>query len=927
MIKLRKVYVHNLNGIDLDLPTGKLIVICGRSGSGKSSLAIDTLYAEGQRRYIETFSARTRQFLEKFEKPDALQIDGLPVSVAVTGKIDPNINRGTVGNVTGITDYLRLLFAKIGRPFCPSCNAEIEINSPEKILHKLPTIIESLNPNREKSESRIIETKIQIAFEPNILPDRNEFIKTWRERGFVRCIIFNKTLRIDESEISADLYEQLLQNANLNKVNHKVQSKVKTDNRESPILIVVDRFTSRDIERLRFLDSVRTAYRYGGDKCCLTFHVLGKMIQYHFAQQLFCANCNLSFPSLEPQLFNPDSPLGACPSCCGGIISGKGYYGKIARGVDFVLNAKNTKSIKCECGGSRLRAESRAVKIDGRNIIELCDLPADILRNEIVQTRSKLPDYERMISDEAFDQILSRLSYLGDVGLSYLSASRLAGELSGGECRRVYLTGALGSSLVEIMYVLDEPSVGLHPQDSNRLLKLIYKLRDNGNTIIVVEHEEIFLRGADLLVEIGPGAGEAGGNVIFQGTPEEMLVSDQSLTGKYLRTIQNHADNSDDSDNSSDESFSYKKEKASDELRFCSCDKLKKSKSNLRQVVRGSTGRIRISGCCGHNLRGITAMFPLGQLCVVAGVSGAGKSTLVFDTLYPAACKLIGKKSKFELSGGIIDGKQYEDASLSGLINDVASVTREVNLSASRLGSSRSNPATYLKIFDGIREIFASTAEARLRNYNAGRFSFNVAGGRCENCLGEGFILVDMQFMSDMYIRCPECRGSRYRSDTLEILYRGKNIAEILEMTAREAFLFFRGQVKLQRRLKRMIDVGLDYIRIGQRLNTLSSGELQRLRLASYLMQTRGGGCLLLFDEPTTGLHFADIEQLLICFDMLQSMGHSLIVIEHNLQLIEHADHIIEIGPGASNQGGKIIAEGTPKEISENPNSIIGKFL
>ncbi|MDR2346151.1 MAG: excinuclease ABC subunit UvrA [Planctomycetaceae bacterium] len=929
MIKLRKVSVHNLKNIDLDLPTGKLIVICGRSGSGKSSLAIDTLYAEGQRRYIETFSPYTRQFLEKFEKPTAIQLEGIPVSAAVTGKIDPKFNHGSVGAITGTADYLRLLFSKIGHIFCPNCGSEIAINTPEKILLKLPTILKTLEPNHSNQNS-IIETKILIAFEPNILPDRNEFIKTWRDCGFVRCIIFNQIRRIDTSEITTELYDQILQTAEQNKSNSNHNNK-----RDSQILIAVDRLTSSNIDRLRFIDSVKTAYRYGKDNCCLLLQKSDKMIPYNFAQRLFCADCQLNFPPLDPQLFNPDSPLGACPDCCGGVAACKNIFGK------SIDKNKNTAKLKnCNCKGSCLRSEARAVKIDNKNIIELSNLSVNILRKEIVQIIPRLSDYEKKVSYDIFNQIENRLKCLEDVGLGYLSLSRLANTLSEGEGRRAYLSGALGSSLVEIMYVLDEPSVGLHPIDSNRLLELVYKLRDNGNTMIVVEHEDIFLRGADLLVEIGLGAGDEGGNVIFKGTPKEMMASSESLTGRYLRAISNLIKRNSDSNycpheknkklskelqqnsqNSNNESKSKSESDTDTESNDESESALKsalKLESSLVKSVRSSAGCIRISGCCGNNLRNISAEFPLGQLCVVTGVSGAGKSTLIFDTLYPAVCKILGKKKAEKLNE-----LPYDKLSISGEISDVTSITHYMI----RVNAKRSNPATYLKIFDEIRDVFATTPEAKLRNYGAGRFSFNIADGRCETCSGEGFITVDMQFMPDMYVCCPDCKGRRYRADTLEILYRGKNISEVLNMTAKEAFIFFRGQVKLQRRLKRMIDVGIGYIRIGQRLNTLSSGELQRLKLASYLVQSRRGGSLLLFEEPTTGLHFADIEQLLNCFGMLINMGHSLIVIEHNLQVINAADHIIDIGPGASTQGGEIIAQGTPNEIAKNPKSVIGKYL
>jgi excinuclease ABC subunit A len=651
----------------------------------------------------------------------------------------------------------------------------------------------------------------------------------------------------------------------------------------------------------------------------------GEPVQFYFAQQLFCANCRIDFPPLEPQLFNPESPAGVCREC----LDGNSFHAesktkkktkKTAAVSDKADKSDKANTSGCNCGGSGLRAEARAVRIGGSNIVELGELPANILRNKISELASTLSEYERVISGSVIEQMEARLDYLDDVGLGYLSLSRSIGTLSGGEGRRVYLSGALGSSLVEIMYVLDEPSVGLHPSDSERLLQLVYRLRDKDNTVIVVEHEEVFLRGADQLIEVGLGAGAAGGNIIFQGTPEEMLRSRESLTRQYLRrNFANVAEVCNENKNE-DEDEDKNKNKNNDEDNIDEPLQVSPPQKQPCQhkAIRGSTGRIRISGCCGNNLRDVSVSFPLGQLCVVTGVSGAGKSTLVFDTLYPALCSAIGKKP----ASGMSRGLQYDKLSVSGNITDVTLVSQGIQSK-----SGRSNAATYLKIFDGIRGVFASTAEARLRNYGAGRFSFNVSGGRCEHCLGEGFLTVDMQFMPDMYVRCPDCRGKRYRSDTLEVLYRGKSIAEVLEMTAREAFVFFRGQVKLQKRLKRMLDVGLDYIQIGQRLDTMSGGELQRLKLASYLTQVRSGNCLLLFDEPTTGLHFADIEQLLTCFNMLLDMGHSLIVIEHNLQVIKSADHIIDIGPGAATQGGQIIAEGTPEEIANNTNSKIAIYL
>ena len=526
------------------------------------------------------------------------------------------------------------------------------------------------------------------------------------------------------------------------------------------------------------------------------------------------------------------------------------------------------------CGGSRLRPEALAARIGGRNIAEICAMQ---VREAAKFFRGlELSAWDRRVGRVMLEQVQSRLSYLEAVGLDYLALDRTLRTLSGGEARRVALTTALGSSLVNMLYVLDEPSIGLHPRDVQRLVDAVRRLQRRANTVVVVEHEEAMIRAADQVIEIGPGAGERGGRVVFQGTPQEMEQSPNSLTGEYL--------------------------------------------SGRRGAIAGGSRRppnhgwIRLAGARGNNLQGVTVEFPLGLLCLVTGVSGSGKSTLVQDTLYPALCRRLRKDAP--------KPHPLDDVYGDGQIDDVVMVDQ------SPIGRSpRSNPVTYLKAFDEIRAVFADTVEARTRNYDAGHFSFNVDGGRCSACHGDGCVQIDMQFLADVYMKCSQCGGTRYRDEILDVTYRGRNIAEVLEMTVREAFTFFRGQPKVQARLKRLIDVGLDYVRLGQPANTLSGGEAQRLKLAGYMSSAKRGRCLFLLDEPTTGLHFSDVVQLLDCFDALLAVGHSLIVVEHNLQMMTAADYIIDLGPGAAEEGGRVVAKGTPEMVARSHGSVTGGFL
>ena len=937
-ISLRGVEVHNLQGIDLDVPHRKLIVFCGLSGSGKSSLALDTLYAEGQRRYIESFSAYTRQFLQRLEKPEADRIDGIPPAIAVTNKSTNRSSRSTVGTATETADYLRLLFAKIGRVFCQSCGHEVRRDSPQSASD----VLASLSPGK----------RFMIAFPATLDEgdDPADRATRLKENGFIRVVVDGRIVNLD-----ADPPDSLVP---------------ARGSGHGEWLVIVDRLTAGRTGGDRIRDSLETAFTHGQGECRALVEDddadeseaarRGQALEIDsrpfrrigFGANLACADCQLEYPDPEPRLYSFNSPLGACPECEGfgnvmdvdmelvvpnpdkslrdGAVApwnspaysheldelvalGDDYglpldvpfsslteeqIGLIIRGVperDFkglegffawlerrkykmhirVFLSRWRSYRPCPaCGGARLRPEALATRVGGCNIAEISRMKirdAAKFFRELDQT-----DWERQVGRTMLEQVRTRLGYLEKVGLDYLTLDRTLRTLSGGEIRRVALSGALGSSLVNMLYVLDEPSIGLHPHDIDRLIEAITGLRDRGNTVVVVEHEEAIIRAADQAVEIGPGAGERGGRIVFQGTPREMEDSPDSLTGDYL--------------------------------------------AGRRGV--GSSGRrrppnhgwIRLAGARGNNLQDVTVEFPLGILCLVTGVSGSGKSTLVEDTLYPALCRRMRKDAPKPYG--------HDDVFGDGQVDEVIMVDQ------SPIGRSpRSNPVTYLKAFDEIRAVFAETVEARTRNYSASHFSFNVDGGRCTACNGDGHTEIDMQFLADVYMKCGQCNGTRYRAEILEVTYRGRNIAEVLEMTVREAFTFFRGRPKVQARLKRLIDVGLDYVRLGQPANTLSGGEAQRLKLAGYMSGARRGRCLFILDEPTTGLHFSDVVQLLDCFDALLAVGHSLIVVEHNLQMMKAADYIIDLGPGAADEGGRVVAKGTPEMIVNNEDSLTGRYL
>jgi excinuclease ABC subunit A len=941
-ISLRGVEVHNLQSIDLDIPHGKLVVFCGVSGSGKSSLALDTLYAEGQRRYIESFSAYTRQFLQRLEKPEAERIDGIPPAIAVTGKNTSRSSRSTVGTATEVSDYLRLLYAKIGSVVCQGCGREVRRDTPQSACELLAAL---------PAGTRFL---VAFAWPQSAGDDPVQAAAAMKEDGFVRVIAAGRTVDLTAESLPANGAAPAANGAAGN----------------GNWYVVVDRLTAGTTQVDRVRDSLETAFAKGRGQCYVfiadgqTEPPVGKPVgnlqtiddrpwrRLGFSSQLACADCGREYPEPEPRLYSFNSPLGACPECegFGNVIdvdmdlvvpnasksirdgavapwNSPAYVHELeellaladdygvrvdvpfsqlsAKERDLIVHGVPERKFggldgffawlerrkykmhirvflsrwrsyrPCPaCGGARLREQALATLVGGRNIAELSAMRVAELAQWFRQLA--LSDWQRQVGRIMLEQITARLGYLEAVGLGYLSVDRTLRTLSGGEARRVALTSALGSALVNMLYVLDEPSVGLHARDVSQLIQAIGRLRDRGNTVILVEHEESMIRAADQVVEIGPGAGERGGRIVFQGTPAEMEASSESLTGDYL--------------------------------------------AGRRGIVAGERRRvpqhgwIRLAGARGNNLRNLTVEFPLGVLCLVTGVSGSGKSTLVQDTLYPAVCRRLHQDAPKPYD--------FDDVFGDGQIDEVIMVDQ------SPIGRSpRSNPVTYLKVFDEIRNVFAETVEARTRNFSASHFSFNVDGGRCSMCEGEGYLQIDMQFLADVYMKCSQCNGTRYRHEILDVTYRGRNIAEVLEMTVREAFTFFRGRPKVQARLKRLIDVGLDYVRLGQPANTLSGGEAQRLKLAAYMSGAKRGRSLFILDEPTTGLHFSDIVQLLDCFDALLAVGHSLIVVEHNLQVIKAADYVIDLGPGAGDEGGQVVAKGTPEMIVRNSNSVTGRYL
>jgi excinuclease ABC subunit A len=826
---------HNLKNIDLEIPKGCLVVLTGISGSGKSSLAFDTIYAEGQRRYVESLSAYARQFLERMDKPDVDLIEGLSPAIAIEQKGISRNPRSTVGTVTEIYDYLRLLFARVGHPHCYSCGREIRSQIPQQMVDQLLALPDG---------SRLV------VIAPLVKGRKGEYrkiIDQLRGEGFVRVRIDGEVRDLG-GEITLD------------------------KNKRHDIDLVVDRLVLREGIKNRITESIELALRYGDGVVQVAIEDGKELV---FSERFACLECGVSYPEISPRLFSFNSPYGACPRCGGlGFLPTRESPGK-REFPSFEATDEEAGAVPCpECGGARLRKEALYVRFQGSSI-------ADITKLSINETLKffkniALTPQEEEIARLVLREITERLGFLVRVGLTYLSLDRAAATLSGGEGERIRLATQIGSGLTGVLYVLDEPSIGLHLRDNLRLLETLKQLRDLGNTVIVVEHDPQTVMSADHVIDMGPGAGVHGGEVIFTGTPQTLLEDTVSLTGQYLSgrlTIPMPAKRRD-----------------------------------------RNKGTLIIEKAEANNLKGITVAIPRGVFTCVTGVSGSGKSTLIIDTLYRALAQQLHNAKE----------RPGEFAALQG----TEGVDKVVKIDQMPIGrTSRSNPATYTGIFTSIRDLFAQLPESKVRGYTQGRFSFNVKGGRCEACQGEGILRIEMHFLPDVYVTCDECKGRRFNRETLEIRYKGRDIAEILEMTVEETLEFFRNIPPLKKRLQILADVGLGYIELGQPAPTLSGGEAQRVKLARELGKRDTGRTVYILDEPTTGLHFAEIQRLLDVLSRLVDAGNTVIVIEHNLDVIKSSDYIIDLGPEGGDEGGEVIATGTPEEIAVVPHSYTGEFL
>ncbi|MEE2876268.1 MAG: excinuclease ABC subunit UvrA [Candidatus Neomarinimicrobiota bacterium] len=929
-IIVRGAREHNLKNVHVEIPRDRFVVVTGLSGSGKSSLAFDTIYAEGQRRYVESLSAYARQFLSLMEKPDVDYIEGLSPAISIGQKASSRNPRSTVGTVTEIHDYLRLLYARIGKPHCWNCGDPIRRQTVQQIVDAVL---------RFPSES-----KLQV-LAPVVRGRKGQFKEVFREisrEGFVRVRVDGK-LR--------DLSGKIIL--------HK--------NRRHNIEVVVDRIILNKGLKDRLTESIELALRIGSG--LVIINVLSDM-EHLFSEHFACPKCEVSMEELSPRMFSFNSPYGACKTCDGlgsrmeidpqylvpdkkkSLIQGaivplgeqprgswysailkslaahydfkfttpwyklperakevllrgtgdeqvkmqyksKRFSGEYSGGFEGVIHnlerryrQTNSAGIRewieqfmsmrpCpDCLGARLRKQSLAVTLGRLNIGELSK--KSIREVATFFGKIKLTKNEATVSKQVLKEVRERLSFLENVGLEYLTLDRSATTLSGGEAQRIRLATQIGSQLVGVLYILDEPSIGLHQRDNKRLIATLEKLRDLGNTVLVVEHDRETIETADHVIDLGPGAGETGGKVVFSGTPAKMIRSRSSITGKYL---------------------SGKRE-----------IKIPEERRN------GSGKKVRLLGACGNNLKSLDISFPLGRFICVTGVSGSGKSTLINETLYPILARQLHSARKTPLKYDSIEGLLYLD--------------KVIDIDQKPIGRTpRSNPATYTGVFTHIRELFAKLPESKLRGYKPGRFSFNVKGGRCEACKGDGIIKIEMHFLPDVYVQCEECKGSRYNRETLEIVYKGKTIAEVLGMTVEEAFGFFKNISQIRRRLETLRDVGLGYIRLGQQATTLSGGEAQRVKLSSELSRMGTGRTLYILDEPTTGLHFEDVKMLLNVLTRLVEKGNSVIVIEHNLDVVKTADWVIDLGPEGGDDGGTVIAEGTPEQLMKNRISYTGQFL
>ncbi len=818
---------HNLKNIDVEIPRDKLVVITGLSGSGKSSLAFDTIYAEGQRRYVESLSAYARQFLEQMGKPDVDSIEGLSPAISIEQKSTSHNPRSTVGTVTEIYDYLRLLFARVGRPYCFQCGEEITAQTVQQMVDAIAAQPEGM--------------KFQI-LAPIVRGRKGEYRKElleMRKAGYVRARIDGKIVDLGE-DISLDKQKK-----------HTIE-------------IIVDRLVMKTGDALmrRLADSVETSVKLtGGLVGVLTEDGHTRL----YSDRLACIKCGVSYPEVTPRVFSFNSPHGACPAC-----DGIGYA--VTPGgeeeEDFTLLEP------CEtCHGARLRPESLSIKLAKKSIAEVTKLSVRTAADFFLSL--KFTDRELVIAHRILKEIRERLGFLVNVGLDYLTLDRTAATLSGGEGQRIRLATQIGSGLVGVLYILDEPSIGLHQRDNRRLLQTLLRLRDLGNTVVVVEHDTETMMAADYVLDMGPGAGSQGGYVIAQGTPQQIMGDPRSLTGQYLRGTQT---------------------------------------VSVPQRQRKPRGTLSVVGAQKHNLKNVTARIPMGLFTCVTGVSGSGKSTLVLEVLFHSLSQLLyHKKPK-------IDGCKE--------LRGVDGLDKVIDIDQSPIGRTpRSNPATYTGLFGYIRDLYSNLPESRVRGYKPGRYSFNVKGGRCEACQGDGLIKIEMHFLPDVYVTCEVCKGQRYNRETMEILHKGKSIADVLNMTVDDALEFFEHIPLIKTKLQTLHDVGLHYVKLGQSATTLSGGEAQRVKLSRELSKRATGRTMYILDEPTTGLHFADVQRLLDVLDRLVEAGNTVLVIEHNLDMIKNADWIIDLGPEGGDRGGEIVAEGPPKEIAKSKRSYTGQVL
>jgi len=932
-IKIKGAREHNLKDVSLEIPKNELVVFTGVSGSGKSSLAFDTIFAEGQRRYIESLSTYARQFLGQMDKPDVDYIDGLSPAISIDQKSTSNNPRSTVGTVTEIYDYLRLLYARIGVPHCPECGEIIKPQSLDEIVNSIMKLPEG--------------TKIQI-LAPIARGKKGEFVSTFeelRQEGFVRVKVDDEIYNLDEDDIKL------------------------TKSHKHTIHVVVDRIVVKENAQSRIADSVQIAMQKA-DGITIVDVIGDKEIIY--SEKLACPKCNLSYEELAPRIFSFNNPYGACERCSGlgadfvidpnlivpdrtksladGAIypwarTSNSYYDDVIKsvashyGIDmdtpfgelsqehqniilyggddlvaFHVKRFGTKRYRTQyhrhigvipymekrynesngeywreeiekymvttpcpaCNGARLKPFSLAVTVNNKNIYEFTLMSVEEEYDFIENLYLELSDYDIQIAKQILDEIRARLRFLKDVGLGYLNLARMAGTLSGGEAQRIRLATQIGSGLSGVLYVLDEPSIGLHQKDNDRLIKTLIRLRNLGNTLVVVEHDEETIRNADYIVDIGPKAGINGGKIIAKGSIEDIINSSKSITGKYL----------------SGEKFIPIPEKT------------REGNGNFLQVKNAHL----------NNLKNVDIDIPLGKIVVLTGVSGSGKSTLMQDLIYEYALhKLRGNKPKPQ---GVDEILGFEH------------IDKIIDIDQSPIGRTpRSNPATYTDVFTHIRDLYAKTNEAKVRGYKPGRFSFNVKGGRCEACKGDGLLKIEMNFLSDVYVKCDVCKGKRYNRETLEVKYKGKTISDVLDMSVKEALEFFDSIPAIKNKLKTLNDVGLDYIKLGQSATTLSGGEAQRIKLASELNKRATGKTLYLLDEPSVGLHWYDLDKLIKILQRLADQGNTILIIEHNLDLIKVADYIIDLGPDGGNNGGQIIATGTPQDVAKNKKSYTGQYL